>query len=75
MIETNPAIPTTSVWTHLADEHDTTVSYGAIRAYITKRKLNLAKPGTAAHDFARGEAAPVEGRFWQPKAVIKVRET
>jgi hypothetical protein len=63
MIETNPTIPATSVWTHLADEHDTTISYGAIRAYITRRKLNLTKPKTAAHDFARGEAAPVGGQF------------
>jgi hypothetical protein len=38
MIETNPAIAATEVWEHLVDDHDTTVSYGAVRAYVTKRK-------------------------------------
>lgn len=38
MIETNPAVAVKDVWTHLVDDLDTTVSYGAIRAYVTKRK-------------------------------------
>lgn len=58
MIEANPTIPATSVWAQLLDEHDTTASYGAIRAYITRRKLDRARPQTAAHDSARGETAP-----------------
>jgi hypothetical protein len=38
MIENNPAVRANEVWAHLVDHHDTTVSYGAIRAYVTKRK-------------------------------------
>jgi TniQ len=38
MIDNNPAVPASEVWAHLVDHHDTTVSYGAIRAYVTRRK-------------------------------------
>jgi hypothetical protein len=38
MIEANPTIPVKEVWEHLVDDHDATVSYGATRAYVTKRK-------------------------------------
>ena len=38
MIEKNPAIAVKDVWEHLVDAHDATVSYGATRAYVTKRK-------------------------------------
>jgi hypothetical protein len=38
MIENNPTVRASEVWAYLVDHHDTTVSYGAIRAYVTKRK-------------------------------------
>jgi hypothetical protein len=41
MIEKNPAVAVKDVWTHLADDHDTTVSYGAVRAYVTRHKAEF----------------------------------
>jgi hypothetical protein len=38
MIEQDPAVAVTAVWEHLVDDHDADVSYGAVRAYVTKRK-------------------------------------
>lgn len=38
MIEADPAITAAKVWTHLVDEHDATISYGATRHYVTRRK-------------------------------------
>jgi hypothetical protein len=43
MIENDPAVAANEVWAHLIDNHDTTVSYGAIRAYVTKRKTERAE--------------------------------
>jgi hypothetical protein len=37
MIEKNSMVTVTEVWTCLVDDHDAAVSYGAVRAYITKR--------------------------------------
>jgi len=42
VIEGNPAVAVKDVWAHLVDDHDTTVSYGAIRAYVAERKAERA---------------------------------
>jgi hypothetical protein len=55
MIENDAAAAANEVWVRLVDDHDATVSYGAIRAYITtKRKAERAgrtnvtrRPGTS----------------------------
>jgi hypothetical protein len=41
MIQKNPTITVTEVWEHLVDDHDATVSYGTVRAYVTKRKAQI----------------------------------
>lgn len=38
MIQKNPAVAVNEVWEHLVDDHDATASYGAVRAYVTKRR-------------------------------------
>jgi hypothetical protein len=38
VIGKNPTATVTAVWEHLVDDHDATVSYGAVRAYVTKRR-------------------------------------
>lgn len=38
MIEKKPAVAVKEVWERLVDDHDATASYGAIRAYVTKRR-------------------------------------
>jgi hypothetical protein len=38
IIENAPAVSANEAWAHLVDNHDATASYGAIRAYVTKRK-------------------------------------
>jgi hypothetical protein len=38
VIGQNPTATVTAVWEHLVDDHDATVSYGAVRAYVTKRR-------------------------------------
>lgn len=50
MIQTNPTIAVKDVWIHLVDDHDTTVSYGAVRTYVTKRKAERAGNPRAAKD-------------------------
>lgn len=42
MIEKNPRIAVKDVWAHLVDDHDATASYGAVRAFVTKRRHELA---------------------------------
>lgn len=41
LCENNPTVPANEIWAHLVDDHDTTVSYGAVRAYVTKRKAQI----------------------------------
>jgi hypothetical protein len=38
MIQKNPLVAVNEVWEHLFDDHDATASYGAVRAYVTKRR-------------------------------------
>jgi hypothetical protein len=44
MIEKNPLVAVNEVWEHLVDDHDTTVSYGAVRGYIANRRPELLHP-------------------------------
>jgi hypothetical protein len=37
MIQNNPTVTVTEVWERLVDDHDATVSYGAVRGFIAKR--------------------------------------
>lgn len=58
MIESNPTIRATDISAHLVDEHETTASYGAIRAYVTRRKNErreqIATSGHRANGFECG---------------------
>jgi hypothetical protein len=44
MIQKNPAVAGNEVWEHLLDDHDATVSYGAVRAYLAKRRPERTHP-------------------------------
>jgi hypothetical protein len=44
MIEAEPAIGTASVWQRLADDHDATVAYPTLRAYVTSRRAAAMRP-------------------------------
>jgi hypothetical protein len=44
MIEANPAIPVTSIWERLVDEHGASASYGAIRAYVARHPRRRLTP-------------------------------
>lgn len=45
MIETDPVIPTGTIWQHLADDHGVTVAYPTLRTYVTSRRRPSRSPG------------------------------
>jgi hypothetical protein len=49
MIQKNLAVAVKEIWEHLVDDHDATPSYGAVRAYVTKRRPELLHSTHATH--------------------------
>jgi hypothetical protein len=48
LIQKNPTVAVNEVWEHLVDDHDATVSYGAVRAYVAKQRPELLHPAHAS---------------------------
>jgi hypothetical protein len=45
MIDADPKIATATIWQRLADDHDTTVAYPTLRAYVTSKRAGRETPG------------------------------
>jgi hypothetical protein len=59
MLEADPGTRVSRIWQHLADDHGATVTYGALRAYVTQRRSGLLPPPGGPESMTRpGTEAP-----------------